>query len=132
MTNVDWDLIRAVHSEKTGVPPHVVDYIAVYDILKLCVSGKSIDSIAESLEFTSEYVMETIGKFLLLPEWEECTINLYHLYLASLRDLQQYRKIVSRISSMSEQDITSSFSACYLFYGIEQELISHDYFTNAS
>ena len=132
MTNTDWDLIRAVHSDKTGIPPHIVDYIAVYDILKHCVSGKSVDSIAESLEFTLEYVGETIGKFLLLSEWIGYSINPYHLYLASSQSIYRYRKIVSRISSMNESDIVSSFSACHLFYEIEQELKSHDYFTHAS
>lgn len=133
MTNTDWDLIRAIHSDKTGIPPHVVDYIAVYDILKQCVSGKSVDTIAVFLEFTSEYVVEVSKKFLFTEGWSiDLSINPYQLYLAGLYNMRKYKRVMQCISSLSDYDIMNSFRACYLFNKIEQELKTHEYFTNAS
>lgn len=71
MTNKNWDLIRALHSEKTHIPPSVVDYIAVEEILRDCAVGLSNTTIASSYNMDIDYVNGCTNYFLEFSGWTD-------------------------------------------------------------
>jgi hypothetical protein len=58
-----WDLLKELYKASYGVSGIVVEYIAVYDILKSCAEGKSNSTIALSLDFDKDYIKATTKEF---------------------------------------------------------------------
>jgi hypothetical protein len=81
MVNKDWALVRVLHSLLTGIPPDVVDYIAVSKVLQGCVSGLSNQTIAKSFEMDEDYVRKVLEKFFSFEGWKwDLSINPILIY----------------------------------------------------
>jgi len=120
-----WELIRAIHSDKTGVPPHVVDYIAVRDILFSCISGISNESIANFFHMDEEYVQEVLIEFLHFDGLEEdLTIRPYLFYKKSVNHVDFALQIHDIVPDADL--IVELFYACEVFDKIKEEIIKYD------
>lgn len=60
---MNWTPIRNYLSSCVGVKPQLLDYIAVYDILKLCCEGKSNSRIANELDEPQFFIQQIIEEF---------------------------------------------------------------------
>lgn len=60
----DWYFIRSFIKRKFNIDETIVDYIAVIDILELCVAGKSNTSICRILDLDKEYLDEVLTDYL--------------------------------------------------------------------
>ena len=125
MINILWNKLRALHSEKTGIPLHIIDYIAVESILSLCVSGLSNKSIANHLDMDFDYVVDVIESFLKISGWEDdLDFNPNKEFHNAFMDVVQYSWLLTEY----EVDIVAkSFIACYRFNYIKEEIKNYEY-----
>lgn len=59
----EWELLRNSLSALSGVKPQLLDYIAVYDILKLCAEGKCNTIISNELNEDIPYIQSVLEEF---------------------------------------------------------------------
>jgi len=119
-----WELIRAIHSDKTGIPPNVVDYIAVRDILFSCISGISNKSIADFFHMDEEYVREVIEEFFDTSGLSvDLPVRPYFFYKQDMSGSEFADKLSEYLDPSSIMDM---YLACAMFDKIKEEIIKYD------
>lgn len=130
MISKHWELIRAIHSEKTGIPPHIVDCIAIYEILSKCVRGLSNKTISKLFDFKIQYVEVVLKEYLNFDGWRKnLAISPYHIYRASLTSPNKFSKALQVMSNLSIQEIKMSYEICFKFEKISKEIEKYEYTT---
>ena len=82
MTNADWEVIKEFYKTEFGIDGWVVEVYANLDILSLCVSGASNDSIVTFLELPIAEVVKVLGEVLDFDGWRsDLSLNPYRLFM---------------------------------------------------
>lgn len=81
MTTLDWETVKEFYKEKFGIDGWVVEMYANMDILSLCVSGASNDSIIEFLELPANEVLKVLQDTFEFEGWKtDLPFNPYKLF----------------------------------------------------
>lgn len=122
--NNRWELIQSALSANSGVSKAVLDYIAVDPILKLCVGGRSNQSIAGYLGFEIKYVKESIQEFLEFDGWEnDLDINPWYAYQKSPHNQASFTYTIQVLTGLVSYDtIVIAYSICSKYDLIRKEI----------
>ena len=108
MTNEQsWSLIKKQYKDLFDIPEYVIDLVAVELILKLCCTGLSKSTIADTLDLDSEYISSTILKYLDFIGWAE---NLDINPLSVYNDSVSKKIFFESFKIMEKSEIISRFS----------------------
>ena len=84
MENVEWESIKEFYKEHFGMSGWVVEMLANMDILLLCASGSSNETISNLLDIPVDEILLVIKEVFNFPGWErDLPINPYKLYAES-------------------------------------------------
>lgn len=126
-TENNWEVVKALHSYKTGVSPIVVDLIAVQDILKYYATGLCVATISKSLKMDTAYVVETLEEFYPNSYKDietDLKFNPYMFYKLA-EDLNEY--IVNTFIYISDEDeLTRLYFVCTLYSRYEEILKNYE------
>ncbi len=119
-----WEMIQTMYKKLHGIPPRVVDYMAVEPIVKLCADGRSNSFISRKLNLDISYVSFTLKEFLRFPGWEEdLDISPLSVYNLSYRDFIVYKTNMRSLSSTIDKNtINKSFNICRSYHTIRKEI----------
>jgi hypothetical protein len=121
--NERWEIIKKIHSEKTGTPPHVVDYIAVFDILSKSVRGLSNITIAKLLKFDVGYVEEVLKTFLGYPGWcRNLEVSPLYCYELGFTSYTKFEILMKKDKTLSDEEIKLAYLTCMKYEIIKQEI----------
>lgn len=121
----NWRTIRAVHSSITGIPPHVVDYIAVEDILVNFVQGLSTTSIADLYEMDMSYIEEVLKDYLFCTGWvQDLKFNPLKVFKESFAESEIFNNKIISYNIKYGYDIPpfSLFNVCKLYIKIKEQI----------
>jgi hypothetical protein len=110
--NERWETFKRVCEEfNTGFDSRILDYIAVYDILKYHISGLSLESIKTILKEDEWYIIRVIKDFLdMEPFDEDLDFNpllFYHLYVIACQG--NMKNYINRVYEETNQKYTKGF-----------------------
>jgi len=81
-TSLDWNYVKEFYKQTFGIQDWVIELYANLDILQLCASGASNESIVKFSDLDLEDVVEILMNTFNFPGWgEDLPINPYKLYL---------------------------------------------------
>jgi hypothetical protein len=81
MSNVSWEVVKEFYKSKFGMKDWVVEMIANLDILSLCVSGASNDSIVKFLDIELNEVIQVLYDTFEFSGWRiDLPINPYRIW----------------------------------------------------
>lgn len=81
MNDIHWDAVKEFYKDKFGIDGWVVEMYANLDILSLCVSGASNDTIVNFLEIPMEEVVKVLEDTFKFSGWEkDLPFNPYRLF----------------------------------------------------
>lgn len=122
--NESWKEITDIYEDLFQIPKNVINYVAVYDILLLCVSGKSNENIGNILNIDIKYVEKDCKEFLDHKGWKgDLDINplfIYQCVFGNYCDFVGRCKTESKF--MTEEQIRESFILCKKFKEMETEI----------
>jgi len=121
----DWELIRQLLGVKLGIPEKILDYIAVRDILVLCTSGGSNETICRFLKLGDTYVSNVIHEYLDFDGWvSDLDYNPKALYELCKGDIIDYNNEVYKTTKRSYpvEFVTYTFARVSIFSKLEEEL----------
>lgn len=109
-----WEFIQFIYKKNYDIPPRIIDYIAVMDIVELCARGKSCKSIAKLLKFSYKYVRSVILEFLNFDGWDKDFETDFLLRYESLDG--DYETFVSTVKSTTRlitgKEINIAYRIC--------------------
>lgn len=124
----NWDDVKTFYKESFDIPGDLVDILSVSDIVLMCVSGASNESIAETLEVEEDFVCEVIKTVLDFDGWSrDLTVNPYGVFL-TLRvgvdlNLEEFVRIVgSRDTSLTTGELETLYSLCESYNKLENRI----------
>lgn len=119
-----WDLIKLIYWKKFGIPPMVVDFIAVQDVLRKCVSGYGNRTICFATDEPINYVRDTLIYFLGFAGWDDdLDINPLAVYNACDNSFEKYKQdIVITSALLTDFQIELSFKVCERYKTILKEI----------
>lgn len=129
MESKHWKLIQLINQGTTGIPPNILDIIAVKDILYHCVCGYSVEDISVTLDMDESYILEVIKDFLNFSGWEKSLrVSPYRLYRTSSEDIESFRKTFTLVGQIKDREIISSaYTICYRYDKLKEELQKYGY-----
>ena len=128
----EWELIRAIHSYKTNVPPHVVDLIAVKELLRLYAEGTCVTDISLLLSLDVEYVRAVLQDYysVVFVDWSATLeFNPYKFYKESSGDLDLYIEKVCLFADfviLTEADIIYTWLVCKEYEIYKKEIEEYE------
>ncbi len=120
--NKNWEVIRLVNEKYLSIPPHVSDYIAIQDILRLCTFGLSNKTISERLQMQVGYIQDTLKHYFEFEGWDETLdFNPYFIYERATKKFNLYKNEIETVSATHNFDfILASFMICRIYDEIEE------------
>jgi hypothetical protein len=91
-----WETIKSFYREKFGTAPELVDLAPVIDLLRLCASGASNESIAKFFNESEEGLMELFDAHLGFMGWKQ-DLPFSPLKLYKYMDLPDGQKFTDEI-----------------------------------
>jgi len=123
-----WKNILKIHSNRTDTSERVVNLLAVFEVLRLCVSGVSNKTIADMLSLDDFYVREILLEFLafngLKHDLPFSPIRLYKTLQGRYTDF--YTHIEYTFPTVEASLYPTLWSLCDVFVSIEKELENYD------
>jgi hypothetical protein len=103
MIDLHWDAVKEFYEEKFGIEGWVVEMYANFDILILCASGASNESIETFLEIDAKEVLKVIQDTFDFDGWkEDLPVNPYKIYCDLEKEFEKYEhKDVRFMSEMT-------------------------------
>lgn len=104
-----------------NVPPYILDYIAVEDILLSHLKGYSIEKICEIYQLSEEYVTIVIGDYLRVsPRRVALNFSPYSIYKNEKIDKNKFLNFVK--NKLPEEEGEALYDACMLFELVEEQI----------
>jgi len=133
MTDIGWNLLKEFYKEKFGLDGWVVEMYANMDILCLCASGASNETIEKFLEIPLEEIKPVLEDTFEFPGWDEdLPINPYRMfcnYGGQISSVQHFSDFVketelelSKYSNSIHKDVSKMFYLCETMYDIERKI----------
>lgn len=125
MNDKRWNIVRQFYMDSFGIAPELVDLMASNEILLMCVSGSSNESISRILNIDEDDIEEIISLIFDFKGWEkDLNFNPYRIY----REDPDYIAFVgSIVDSRGTEDgdidtINTMFFNCQIYSEIEEKL----------
>ena len=126
MINTFWRDLRKYHANKTSSTEKVIDYIAVFEILRLCATGISNADIADMLSIEEYYVKETILEFLDFPGFRSnLAYSPYRFYKVARSFLVFQENLLGTYPDSDKKLARILWDLCDTVYIIEKEINSY-------
>jgi hypothetical protein len=132
MNKEKWDEIKQFYMDNFGISPDLVDLLADNDIITLCASGSSNDSISVSLDIDRSAIDTIILNVFDFTGWKyDLDVNPLNIYndLAFIKNkggyplYKDFRDVVSKKdSTIKDIDIKTMFRLCKLYNSISTRL----------
>jgi len=123
-----WEIIKEFYKETFGISGSLVDYMSIKDILLMCASGSSNESISKYLEINREYIPAILSSVFGFKGWSrDLELNPYSVYnyLLSRKEASVGKfaeEVMSLDESISLKDAKFMFGICRKYRGIEDRL----------
>lgn len=126
-----WDVIKKIYENKFGVSGKQVDYVAVNEILKMCVSGISNAKIGYSLDQEVNYVSEVIYDHLGFNGWEtDLDISPWRIYCKNAGVKFAFESEIQNLTNLLNSGIIDlAYRICSIYESIRKEI---EYFYECS
>lgn len=123
----DWTLIQAFNKQYLKIPPVVSEYIAVSEILELCVQGMGNADIAETLEMDEDYVLETIKDFLGFTGYtESLTYSPLFFFGQAGGNYNRFKELMEDFDLPGElNDWKAMHHLCQIFTELDYKIMKH-------
>lgn len=135
-TSVSWEVVKEFYKEKFGIDQWVVEMFANMDILILCASGASNESIETFLEVPINEIVKVLEQTFNFRGWQhELPINPYYLfthYDGVISSVKHFTDFVSEVDLELEKfstfreskdiDVQKLFYICETMYDIERKI----------
>lgn len=124
MEHTGWDLIKKLYEDNFDVNGHVIDYVAVNDILKFCVSGFSNEKISGLLKLDQAYVHKVIYNFLGFYGWEaDLDLSPWRIFCRVNGSKFAFAKEIEVLTNLVNDDIIElAFRICSIYNSIRGEI----------
>jgi hypothetical protein len=127
MINSLWSHIKKFHSKRTGIPEEIVEYIAVFEILRLCVTGISNTTISEMLELEEYYVKENLIEYLDYPGFSaNLSFSPYRFYKVARGNFELFMLHVMGTHQMTPGTALLLHTICDKVSEIESEITDYE------
>jgi len=127
MINSLWSHIKKLHSDKTGVPERIVEYIAIFEMCRLCATGVSNTTISEMLELEEYYVKESLIDYLDFPGFPaNLAFSPYRFYKVARGDFDTFVRNLKGTYNMPFKWIVTVFGLCTKVEFIEEKIKEYD------
>jgi hypothetical protein len=127
-----WNEIKQFYVDSFGISPELVDLLADNDIITMCVSGSSNDSISISLDIDRKTIDDITLSILDFTGWKyDMSINPLSIYndLAFIKNkggyplFKEFDDVVTKKDpSIGEKDRKTMFRLCKLYDSISSRL----------
>ena len=119
-----WLVIQNLYKERYGIEPHLVDYVAVNDILKLCASGLSNKHICKSLDQSPIYVAQVLFHFLGFNGWDsDLDLSPWNVYNRVSGNKLAFEKEILDLTNLLNDDIIDlAYRVCSIYASIRKEM----------
>lgn len=112
--SLDWETVKEFYKENFGIDGWVVEVYANLDILTLCVSGSSNESIVKFLEIPIEDVKRVIKETFEFEGWDtDLPINPYKIFESNLGSPQD------DLAIKFKEDVESALKPYILFRNLD-------------
>jgi len=109
-----WEFIQYLYKKYYNIPPRVVDYMAIYDIIEMCARGLSVRSISKRTKLPQKYIKPTIQEFLDFDGWkEDLDLDMYQRYKSLDGDYGMFVSTIRTTSAVSSgKEINTAYRIC--------------------
>ena len=128
MENEHWTEIRGLLSESRNMPELVIDYMAVSNILQMCVRGLANFKIAYFNHIDEDEVKRIIFQFLGFGGWEfDLDIDPWRMYAVTSGNFEVYELEMLNLTNLLECGIIRlSYKLCEKYKTIKEEIQNYD------
>lgn len=133
MSNNDYEILKDFYRKELNIPAELVDILSVNDVLIMCVSGASNESISDTIDMDLNVIKEILETVLNFSGWKnDLPVNPYKIF-TSLRinkdfTFQDFLVLTRRAdpdrASYSDEDVKKMFEMCSVYTDIENRLDS--------
>ncbi len=121
--SLDWVHVKDFYKQCFGIDGWVVELYAVLDILNLCASGASNESIVKFSDLDLEDVVEILMTTFHFPGWkEDLPVNPYKLFLDTNGDFDEFNKAMVGITAFEFDPIINLYQICKTMKEIEERI----------
>lgn len=128
MREEGWKHLKQFYRESFGISEDVVDLLACNDVLLLCASGSSTDSISKALDIDLSDIKDILLTVFDFQGWKiDLDFNPYSVfcYLHNM-DRYSYKDFSNEVTPISslkdENSIATMFRICVVYEGISLKL----------
>lgn len=120
----NWKDVIEFYKEHLGIPAHIVEFLASYDILHLCCTGISNETISEILDIDLDEIKNVVKEKLNFIGWyRDLDINPLFVYNSTNGNQELYTASVMAVQgAMDKIYVNKSFMICKKFEKIEKEI----------
>jgi hypothetical protein len=128
MENEHWAEIRGLLSESSNTPELVIDYMAVINILQMCVRGLANLKIARFNGMDEEMVRRTIFQFLGFNGWKfDLDLDPWRMFVVTNGNFESYKLQILSLTNLLNCDIIQlSYKLCKKYEQIREEIKQYD------
>ena len=128
MENEQWPEIREYLSESGNIPEIVVDYLAVSNILQMCVRGLSNCKIAYFNHIDEDIIESALFRFLGFKGWDfDLDLDPWRVYVMTHGDFISYElRIMSLTNLLNCGIIQATYKLCKKYNTIKEEIEHYD------
>ena len=117
-----WDAFLK-QAEVVGYSSDIIEYIAVFEILRRSVCGQSNSDISRILKLPPYYVFSTLQEFLKFGGWDqELFISPMAYYVRSNGNEQNFIQEISQLGFPSKDYVKTMFQICKKFEQIKKDV----------
>ena len=123
-TRTEWDAVKQLYKDKFGVEGHLVDYVAVNEILRMCVSGISNERICQSLGLDGVYVSGVIWDYLGFHGWAlDLDLDPWRIFCSVTGNKWAFAKKIEDLTELLNNDIIEvAYRICSIYNSIQGEI----------
>ena len=129
MNDTSWQVVKEFYMKSFGFPEGLIEVVANYDILLMCVSGSSNLSISKFFNTSLNDVESAVKEYLNFSGWySDLSFNPYSIYVSMIKtdeiyNLDTFTHEIKLIDSSLDVDIIIEiYRICSLFYRLEDRL----------
>ena len=126
--NDTWSTVKEFYNESFGFPEGLVELVAVSDVLLMCVSGSSNETIAKFFDMSIEEIELIIKEYLNFNGWRiDLDFNPYSIYTELVNNgyysYEEFILELARINKFVRADYgLELYKVCSLYYRYEDQI----------
>lgn len=121
----DWEYVKEFYKQHFGIEGWVVELYANLDILTLCASGASNESIMNVCDIELDDLVEVLMNTFKFPGWKvDLPINPYKLYTSLEGDYDSFYKEIQQTNLFGFHAIEDLYSICKTMKELEERIVN--------